>query len=162
MSRRIIRCKGHSILNDNATDKVPWADVWVSWVTEQRGKREYYGPTLIGAYDLRGELRLERELAAEHPKDRSFAAQARRYARVLEAFRNGKRFEIEHHRKNKGYPTLYTSEEFIDRGEAERMLAYFLKRKGIDDPVFRWEGTDIIVGQVSFGAVAETAETQNV
>lgn len=153
--RRIIRCKGHSALNVSTDEQVPWADVWISWVTERRGKREYYAPALMSAYDLRGERELQRDLVKEYPKDRTFKAELRIYEHILEAFKDGERFFVNVHRNNKTQPEIYTSVDGIDRAEAEKMLTFFLKKKGIDEPVFKWVGTDIVVGQISFGHVAE-------
>lgn len=157
--KRIVRCLGSSVINADAESQTPWADVWISWVNGQRGKREYFGPTLIGAYDLKGELVLSQELAAEYPKDRECARDVRNYERILDSFAKGKQFAIEQ-MKDKGCPTLYTAAEVIDRAEAEHMLAYFIKAKGVDEPVFKWVEPKILCGQVSFGHLAERTPEQ--
>lgn len=152
--KRIIRCKGHSLLNtEHVNEKVAWADVWISWVDGQRGKRHYFGPTLISIYDLRGELHIERELAREYPKDRSFAKSVREYEDVLRRLQGGERVIVG--KGNKELPEIYTSEEGIDRAEAELMLTTFLKTKGVDEPVFRWVETEIVVQGITLGHVAE-------
>lgn len=150
---RIVRCLGNSVINADVEAQTAWADVWISWVTGRRGKREYLGPTLIGKYDLKGELMMMRELLAKYPNCREYAREVKLYERILGGFEQGKTVYVE--RRKDGCPNLYTAARFIDRAEAERMIAALVKTKGIDRPVFRWVEPEIVVGEISVGHIAE-------
>jgi len=121
----------------------PWSDVRISFVTGPGGETIEFEPTLVSYARLERDLDFEREYQRKHPEeDRSETIE--RLATIVEHFNNGAEFYIDSDSADDRVPEIYTSHEFIDQPEAERMLVHFLGTQGIKDVGFQWIWPDIV------------------
>jgi hypothetical protein len=115
----------------------PWSDVSVTFIREPGGKTYRYEPTLISRKCLEQDLTLARKSGQSRPaKDNSTTLD--RLERITRIFDSGARFHIESRSPDELTPEIYTSNDFIDQAEAEKMLVHFLRTQGLTDPGFQW------------------------
>jgi len=121
----------------------PWSDVRISFVAEPGGETVEFEPTLVSHARLERDLNFERVYRLEHPREDGSAI-IERLATIVEHFNNGVEFYIDSDSADDKVPEIYTSHEFIDQAEAERMLVHFLGTQGIKDVGFQWIWPDIV------------------
>lgn len=138
-----VRCLGHGPIFAGSHYRSGWEDVWLRW----KGKpgRTIYraAPCLISSGDLRGEIESCRWMLERHPGkyDRHYqqdiAANEAILARLTEA---------PYWADDADCPNVYTRTDYIDRAEAERMIAWFLAdRYGVKRPKLDWQRPEIVV-----------------
>ena len=123
----------------------PWEDVWIRW-RNRPGRPVYEGPVLCTAAGLESDISINRECAKTHPElewDAEYAELQTHLATVQAdgyAHSDGGRYNT---------PEIWTLRGSIDRGEAERMLAWhLLKRHGIRQPNFKWRRPRYFIGPI--------------
>lgn len=121
----------------------PWSDVRISFVAEPGGQTIEFEPTLVSHARLERDLNFEREYQRQHPREDGSAI-IERLATIVEQFNNGAECYVDSKSKDDRIPEIYTSHEFIDQAEAERMLVHFLGTRGIKDVGFQWIWPDIV------------------
>ena len=121
----------------------PWSDVRISFVAEPGGETIEFEPTLVSHARLERDLNFEREHQRKHP-EQTDSETIKRLAPIVEHFNNGAEFYIDSDSADDKVPEIYTSREFIDQAEAERMLVHFLGTQGIKDVGFQWIWPDIV------------------
>lgn len=136
----------HGLITVEPDAKVAWEDVWVRY--RYNGKRESYGPTLIGRADLDGEIEFHDELQKEHP-EHDWSKDIAELARAASVLNSGSRVAIGDDWDN-GTPTLYFAEDYFDRAGAEEMIGAMMAHLGHANVKFKWERkTDIVVQGIS-------------
>jgi hypothetical protein len=120
----------------------PWSDVRISFIPEPGGETIQFEPTLVSHARLERDLNFAREHQRKHPDDNSETIE--RLAKIAEHFNNGAEFYVDNKSTDDKIPEIYTSHEFIDQAEAERMLTHFLGTRGIKDVGFLWIWPDIV------------------
>jgi hypothetical protein len=121
----------------------PWSDLRISFIAGPRGKTIEIEPTLVSHARLERDLNCEREYQRKHPEEGRSETIAR-LAKIAEHFNNGAEFYVDNKSTDDKIPEIYTSHEFIDQAEAERMLTHFLGTRGIKDVGFLWIWPDIV------------------
>jgi len=121
----------------------PWSDVRISFVEEPGGQTIEFEPTLVSRARLERDLDFERDYRRKHPREDG-SATIERLATIVEHFNNGAEFYVDIKSTNDKIPEIYTSHEFIDQAEAERMLVHFLETQGIKNIGFQWIWPDIV------------------
>lgn len=58
--------------------------------------------------------------------------------RILIFLNDGGDFYLETRREQEEFPSIYTSREYIDGAEAERMIGYFMRTLGFATCRFKW------------------------
>ena len=71
-----------------------------------------------------------------------------RLEQAMAALEMGAPYHVEPFSSEDLAPNVYTQAEFIDRAEAERMSAFYLRTRGIDDPRFEWMPPPFVVGVI--------------
>jgi hypothetical protein len=131
---KTIRCRCFGPMAANPNDQCPWDDVWLRWTSKPGRRKVRVGTTLVSRRELQADYR-RAECPPDVPPDPEPACVAE-WRRVLAAL------DREHRVVGAtADPTyIYTNSAGIDRTEAERMLALFLReRHGIEAPRFRWD-----------------------
>src|SRR6185503_20270747 len=123
----------------------PWSDVRISFVAEQGGATIEFEPTLVSRARLERDLNFEREYQRKHPREDG-SDTIDRLASVVEQFNNGAEFYVDSKSTDDKIPEIYTSREFIDQAEAEKMLAHFLETQRITEVAFQWIWPEIVCG----------------
>jgi hypothetical protein len=133
VAKKTIHCKGHGPLQAGPHYEVGWEDVWLSW-RGKPGRRWYYAaPMIASRSDLEGELYITRKCALENP-GLDFSDEIGYSERML-----GQLDNAPYAADDTDCPNVYTNADVINRAEAERMLAWFLReRHGIKNPKFAW------------------------
>jgi hypothetical protein len=119
----------------NPSEQSPWDDVWLRWTSKPGRGKLRVSTTLV----CRKELQADYRRATEWPPDvipdpePAYVAEWRRVLAALD--QQPCVVGVAAH------PTyIYTNRPGIDRAEAERMLAHFLReRHSIEVPRFRWD-----------------------
>ena len=123
----LITLECHELMGRDRTIRQPWSDVSVSFIREPGGIAERCEPTLVS-----------------HARLIEDRARAPRLESIVEAFKNGAAFYIEQTSPDDRNPEIYTSNAYIDQPEAERMLAHFLRTRGLADVGFQWVWPDFV------------------
>ncbi len=150
MKKKRVLCKGHSIVNLTADDRAvtSWCDVWIVFHSSDR-KEHYYGPTLISKSSLEWDLKTWKFALSKEDVKPDHVVHLRESIeqenRRLELLRENEfLFEDE----DEDVPTIYTRAECINRAEAERMIAAFMKRKGFFNIACDWKVPEFVVSQI--------------
>lgn len=149
---KLVKCKGHGPLQNWGWPDllVGWEDVWISWSCKPGRKTAYRGPTLIGMVDLKSEIYFHGELVKEYPEEPSYQEDLDSLLSAKEQLLAGKPFVVEG--GNKNCDSIYTAKDWINRAEAEKMLAYYLREtEGMKDVRFKWVRAKRLVMPMSVG-----------
>lgn len=134
----LVRC--HSPLAVDRKCDVEWSDVWLSW-TDKPGRKKYYlAPCLCSKSSLDLDIEVQNKCTADYP-DLDWRDETEMLAKASEAVGAG-RIYIED--SPNGTPTIYSPMEYINRDEAERMIAEVMKLHGYNDIVCKWKRTKIV------------------
>jgi len=115
----------------------PWEDVWIRW--REKRKRKYAGTTLMGMKSLEFDLRCYTETETEYEGKDDDAKETQKLIERVKWHR------IWHDVDGPtDVPDIYTSDDYITRAIAERMIAFYL---GEDHGhlKFRWKRPAIMV-----------------
>ena len=113
----------------------PWADVWVTFSGKPGRRRYEFAPTLLS----RPELDLDLSNAKDEANSSSeYSGHIARLEKIVAVLRS-QRVYVDPAYPNPYYPNVYTAAPWIDRSEAEAMLAYFLRALGIPRVKFAWQ-----------------------
>lgn len=109
----------------------PWSDVSIAFDGPVQAGRRELEPTLISRPDLERHLEMHRRSGHDPESVRLYEAAKR-------ALDGGARFYLQPNTAHEFGPTIYTSGEYVDRAEAERMVSFLLATLGISDPQYEW------------------------
>jgi len=117
----------------------PWEDVRLSW-TGKPGRKKYH--LVVSLFSKPSAVRYHRELTA-HDGDGESDEQMHQSGLAIEAMDHGKRHLIMTGCDN--LPDVYSPEEFIDRAEAERMIADVMRANGYENIRCKWKRPKFII-----------------
>lgn len=136
--RKRVHCFGHGVLNAGARYRTAWQDVWLRW---KGSDRKWYGsaPCVLSYPEaVFDKLSAEADATCEtdpvkRPRREEYLAHHQAAIAQLDAHE----YHIEN--ANPDCPNVKTWAPYIDRAEAERMLAHLLEvRFGVKHPKFVW------------------------
>jgi len=134
-----IRCYGPIALNRKY--KSPWEDFYLSWTGKPGRKKYRLAPYLCSRPDIEWHHRRDLE-TQEKNEDADLGQRILQDTLILEALGKG-RIYIED--GDTYLPNVYTPAEFIDRAEAERLIAELMKLRGFDKIRCKWKRPKVIV-----------------
>lgn len=159
--RVLVRC--YEPIAVDPTYRQPWGDVWIRFKAKP-GRRVYtFGPTLISRPEVERDLEMHRrmqdpeeakeldawmeEMGLRLPTDSAEPLDWSDKIAQDEALltRLDREDLIVETLNDPGIPNLYTPAEFIDRAEAERMLASWMAGMGHRQVKFKWLRPELIV-----------------
>lgn len=133
-----VKCYGP--ISINSEYKSPWEDIWLSW-TDKPGRKKYYcGPTLICKPTLESDLKISLECKKDYID--GFDKEIEEYTNALAIL---KHIDIYIPMFNDDIPNIYTSKDYINRQEAERMIAELMKVYGYNDIVCKWKRSKFVI-----------------
>jgi hypothetical protein len=118
------------------TLRQPWSDVRISFIPEPGGPTLVFEPTLVSRKRLDQDLTFEQNYFLEHSSEGRDAIES--LEKAVGAFKQGAQFYVVARSPEDKIPEIYTSQEYIDQVEAERILTYFLETKGLRNVSFQW------------------------
>ena len=139
MKKKTVRVRCHHPIAIDPNCQLPWADAWISYRTRPNHPH-YFGPCLVCKGSLEFDLRITKECQADN-LDLDYSDDIERQELALYALELS-RFFIEE--SLHGTPTIYTSNEYIDRNEAVEMLRFFMDSRGFKNVKFRWQIPKIV------------------
>ena len=107
----------------------PFFDVWISFTGKPGRKKYKFGPTLVALPALKQDLEMAR--------DANDADEIADCEKILK-FLNDEDFYVAPRSDEAEFPSIYTAREYIDRAEAERMIASFMRTLGFAVCRFKW------------------------
>lgn len=141
----IVKC--HGPISINSEYQSPWEDVWLSWTDKPRRTKYYCGPTLICKPTLESDLKISLECKKDYA-DNNYDLQ-NGFDKEIEEYTNAlailEHIDIHIPIFNDDIPNIYTSKDYIDRQEAERMIAELMKVYGYDDIVCKWKRSKFVI-----------------
>jgi hypothetical protein len=153
--RKVVRCFGHGVIHAGPHYQTHWQDVWLRWKGKPGQKVYRAAPCIVTRADLEADLVTDEVWAANYPEGHSFKENCKKqveYTKRMLAILDTQPFA----RDDYDCPNVYTNAEFIDRAEAERMLAwYLLDAHGVKNPKFDWEKADFIIGAASWAGITK-------
>jgi hypothetical protein len=142
-----IQIQCHEPMAIDKTYRQPWADVWLQFTAKPARKKYKLAPTLISRPALERDLEIDVACQKENP-DLDYSAGIQRHRKILEYLTNGGDIYIDIESIEKDMPNIYTTREYIDRTEAERMLNVFLRSLGYNSVQYKWIRPMIIITPV--------------
>lgn len=134
-----IRCYGPIAVNKQY--KSLWEDIWLSW-TGKPGRTKYYlGPTLLSKTEAYNEYELNLDCKKHHPEI-DWEDEIRKSQIAINSI-EGDAIYIEDPADE--IPNIYSPREYIDRVEAESMIAAIMKSKGFDKIRCKWVRPKLII-----------------
>lgn len=134
-----VRCHGPIALNKKYHS--PWEDVWLSW-TDKPGRKKYYlAPTLCSKPTVVQDQEINFECQKEHP-DLDYKDDIIETAKALDSINQG---EIYIDNTNSKIPNVSTPKDYINREEAERMIAEVMKLHGYESIICKWRRPKFII-----------------
>jgi len=112
----------------------PWEDVWLSWTGKPGRKKYYLAPCLISKPYAESEHEWNLKYSKEHP-DPFWEEELKQYVIILKTLESN---EIYIEDINDDISSIYTQKDFIDRNEAEKMIAFFMKLHGFNAIRCKW------------------------
>lgn len=140
MRQKRVVCRGHCPIFVEPDYPQPWADVWVRF-KGRPGKVFTFGPTLVTKRELEVDLMLDEQVQAEHPEF-DYSEEINDNRKALDGLAADD--IVVGPVSPYGTPSIYTTKDFIDRREAERMLAKFIGTFGYRNLKFIWKRPKII------------------
>ena len=166
MTTKKVRCLNSEPISLYPEYQQGWSDTWIQFKTRP-GKREYRAPTLISAGSIKREIEGNKwglkyysseeakkefadpssnptwrevfsEITAQDMIDHCVEDLAKNEADLAKTLKEGIWIDA-NEGKNKNIPNIYTSAEYIDRKEAEKMLRFYMKSLGYKNVSFRWK-----------------------
>jgi hypothetical protein len=133
---KLITVRCYDPIAVDKTYRQPWSDLWISF-TSKPGRRRYaFAPTLVSLPALKQDLQMALDV--------NDAAEAADCERIMQLLNEDDGLDIERG-ANEDQPTIYTSREYIDRAEAQRMISYFLGTLGYANCRFKWLRPKIVL-----------------
>ena len=144
MARKRIHVTCHSAFAVYPKAAEPWADVWLAWKERPGRACRRTGPTLCGKANLEWDMQITNDCIAKHgPEDHAEGQEYER--RILAAVEADGIATLD----TENCPNIYTARPYIDRSEAEKMLAWWLARAhSIRNPKFIWRRPSAFVQSV--------------
>ena len=140
-NKKRVRVSCHEPIAVAPEYKQAWSDAYISFKSRPGRTVRHYGPTLCSRTDLERSLEIERSLIRANPK---YVQDYKiRLETALRGIDEGGVY-IER-TDDEGLPTLYTSAEWIDRAEAERMLRVLMASLGYSSVRFQWQKPDFVI-----------------
>jgi hypothetical protein len=127
-----VSCSGPIALSPK--NQSPWEDVWLYWTGKPGRKRYCLGPWLCSKSHTEREYKSCLAFQADN-HDLDYSEEIKQYGTALEAIRLG---NIHIEDPNGKMPNIYTPAEFIDRVEAERLIAFLMKLHGFENIHCKW------------------------
>lgn len=143
MKKKItIRCYGPVAVGKQYES--PWEDVWIYWKGKPGKKKYCIALCLHSKTSLEKDHEINLELEKDHPGE--WKDEIQQTEKALETINKGE-YYIDDLKDDLGgeIPNIYSPKEWLNREEAERMLSFILKLKGINNPKFIWRKPKIIV-----------------
>jgi hypothetical protein len=145
--RVLVRC--YEPIATDPSYRQPWSDVWIRFKARP-GRRIYkYGPTLISRPELHLDLRRARERAAEEASEEAAADLADNER--IDALLKTVPIYVHTGYPEPLYPNIYTTADWIDRREAEKILQALMTELGFGRVKFVWRKTRFVIHPVSVG-----------
>lgn len=126
---KLITVRSYDPIAADRNYRQPWSDVWISFTGKPGRKRYQFAPTLVALPALIQDVEL-----ARYSGRADEIADCERILKVLSATD----FYVEARSAEAEFPSIYTSRKYLDREEAERMLAYFMGTIGVASCRFKW------------------------
>lgn len=148
MSKKTIRCISHGIIATNTFERSPWEDVWIEWKGKPGRKLYRAAPCLICEAEWLSDLAIHESIRSEQNEPTWYLDNDAEIRSALdEAKTNGYAC-----RGTGGGLDIVTLEKGITRKEAERMLAWYLRRThGIKHVRFSWQRPKHTAQPMGFG-----------
>lgn len=142
--RKRVRVTCHSPFAVYPEAEEPWTDVWLAWKERPGRACRRAGPTLCGRSNLEWDMEATASCIEKHGPE-GFDEDRDYERRILAAIEADGIATLD----TENCPNIYTSRPYIDRAEAERMLAWWLARShGIHNPRFDWRRPSVFVQSV--------------
>jgi len=128
-----IRC--HEPIGVSKKYGQPWSDVYISWIDKPGRKKYYLAPCLVSKVALEYDLKSNLEIQKKYNDD-LFKEEIEEYRNALSWLED---FDVYIHNPSNSLTNIYTSKDYIDRAEAEKMIAEFMKFYGYSDIICKWK-----------------------
>ena len=140
MPKKIV-CKCHEPIGISKKYKQPWSDVYISW-TDKPGRKKYrLAPCLVSKPFAEADLKTNLEIQEKY-KSLDFQTDIDECRSAIDWLEN---FDICVHNPNNSFPNIYTSKDYIDRHEAEKMIAELMKFYGYQNIKCKWKRVKLFV-----------------
>jgi len=126
---KLITVRSYDPIATDREYRQPWSDVWISFTGKPGRKRCKFGPTLVALPALIQDVELARSSGD--------VAETRDCERILRVLSRSN-YYVEARSSEAGFPSIYTSRKYIDRAEAERMIAHFMSTLGVAACRCKW------------------------
>ncbi|MBN1569114.1 MAG: hypothetical protein JXA73_14790 [Acidobacteria bacterium] len=123
----------------------PWEDVFLSW-TGKPGRRKYHLMLSLISRKVAERDHQEDTMSPVQSHDAKSSDLMRQSGPDIEAIALGKIHVIMNGSDN--LPDVYTPKEYIDRAEAERMIAVVMRLHGFDSIRCKWKRPKFIITPV--------------
>lgn len=140
--------------------KQGWSDVWIRFY--QKRKRVKRGPTLISKPDLKADLQFSMEFYEENKHEewmqhKDGDVDSKEIEDVLEILKTKSEFVDLSNDKKNGIPGIYTSKDYIDKKEAERLITEYVKLLGYESShlKLKWKRSKFRVIPYSFRNIGQ-------
>jgi hypothetical protein len=165
MNAKTVRCMTSEPISLDPHYRQYWADVWIQFKTGPNN-RHYHAPTLISLGDIQKEIdsniwgleyyknpetvkeyneanqkhgrEIFKDITAEDMYQHCVDDKVKNENLLEKTLKKGMWIDP-NYGKNKNIPSIYTSNEYIDRFEAERMLRLYMNSLGYKNVKFRWK-----------------------
>jgi hypothetical protein len=131
----IVDCNGPIVINNKYTS--PWEDLIIRFKTGP-GKNHSYWLTVTSKKDLENSIEFHKELHTQYP-DLGYDEWIKNDEEVLNHLKTNDFFCDEKDGE------IYTSNYFINKYEAERMMNYFMSLKGFKNIKYIWKRPTFVI-----------------
>lgn len=141
MAKKItVKCRG--LLAVNKKYKVPWEDVYLSWI-DKPGRTKYcLCPCLCSKKDLEYEHDIILKCMSRNP-ELDWSSDYNYSKSAIDQLKNNKIVVKNPFSK---FPDIYTELESIDRSEAEKMITKLMQMYGFNSNIkYKWKRPKIVV-----------------
>lgn len=134
-----VKCYGP--IGHNKTYQSPWEDVWLSWTGKPGRKKYYLAPTLCSKTSTIYDQEINIECKKRNPNI-DFDDDIKETQKAIDSINNGIIY-IDNPKSK--LPNISSPKDYIDRAEAERMIAEVMKLHGYDSIICKWRRPKFVI-----------------
>jgi hypothetical protein len=152
MAKKIkVKCYGTVAVDKQA--KSPWEDVYLEWTEKPGRKKRNIGLTVISKSNLEMDLKINKELVAKFPecdiqKDIDYELKALKELEKNQVYIHAIASDYPDRDDYKDLLEVFTSKEYLDRAEIDRLIGIVADRYGYPHVVTKWKRPSFFVHSV--------------